>query len=230
MWQNHTNIQITSMSLNHVDVIVGDHNNGEWRFTGMYGFSEEENKVKTGALMSALARAEEMPWLCGGDFNLMLVASEKRGGDGFNANEANILREAMEACKFMDMGFVGYEFTWSNNRGGDANIQERLDRFFVNDLWKAKFPNSFVSHVPKRKSDHLPLLMSIRGGQAVRGSRAKGKRFRFEAMWLMEEESSEVVKGEWNHEDDVRINLARTTNKLTTWSRQKFGNVAKELR
>lgn len=134
LWKQDINIQLTTVLLNHIDVVVRDIRREEWGFTSIYGFPEEENKVKTCALLKALARATKLPWLCGGDFNLMLMESEKRGGEVFNTNEANILREAMEDCQFMDLGFVGYEYTWSNNRGGNANIQERLDRFFANDL------------------------------------------------------------------------------------------------
>lgn len=230
LWQNELNIQITTMSANHIDVLVEDSINGDWRFTGVYGHPEEENKVNTGALLQALAQAPVMPWLCGGDFNIMLMESEKKGGADFKVHEATILREAMEVCQFMDLGFVGYEFTWSNNRGGEANIQERIDRFFANDLWKTRFAGSFVSHLTKRKSDHLPLLASVCGGQVAVAMRNKTKRFRFEAMWLREEESTEVVTSAWQRGMDVGVNLRRTAHNLTTWSRKKFGNVAKELR
>ncbi|XP_048496581.1 uncharacterized protein LOC125495795 [Beta vulgaris subsp. vulgaris] len=210
MWRSTIKIQITSFSANHIDVIVGEEDQGEWRFTGIYGFPEEENKDKTGALMIALARATELPWLCGGDFNLLLTANEKKGGDGFNAREADIFRRAMEACHFSDLGFVGYDFTWSNNRGGDANIQERLDRFFANNSWKDKFPGSFVSHLTKRKSDHLPIVISVRTAQAAGSRRPKAKRFRFEAMWLREEGSTAVVKETWHRGSDAGVNIIRT--------------------
>lgn len=97
----------------------------------------------------------------------MLTSSEKQGGDGFNINEANILRSAVETCEFVDMGYIGYDFTWSNNRGGEANIQERLDRFLANEMWKTQYPGSFVSHLTRRKSDHLPLLLCMRDYQEV---------------------------------------------------------------
>nr|CCA66036.1 hypothetical protein [Beta vulgaris subsp. vulgaris] len=230
LWRSEIKVQVMSMSSNHIDIVVGEEAQGEWRFTGIYGYPEEEHKDKTGALLSALARASRRPWLCGGDFNLMLVASEKKGGDGFNSREADIFRNAMEECHFMDLGFVGYEFTWTNNRGGDANIQERLDRFVANDLWKIKFPGSFVSHLPKRKSDHVPIVASVKGAQSAATRTKKSKRFRFEAMWLREGESDEVVKETWMRGTDAGINLARTANKLLSWSKQKFGHVAKEIR
>lgn len=175
LWQHDLQTQVVSFSPNHIDVFVDDGLAGEWRFTGIYGFPEDENKEKTGALLKALARATEVPWLCGGDFNLMVMASEEKAGGDFNVHEAEILRSAMEECRFIDMGFVGYGFTWSNNRGGAANIQERLDRFFMNKLWQTKFPGSFVSHLTERKSDHLPLVVSVRGVQGRGGADKKQK-------------------------------------------------------
>lgn len=230
LWKHEMNITLTSMSTNHIDVIVADEHKGDWRFTGIYGFIEEENKVKTGALLQALARTSVMPWLCGGDFNLMMVSSEKRGGDDFKIDEANILRSAVEACDFVDMGYIGYDFTWSNNRGGEANIQERLDRFFANDLWKQKFPGSFVTHLTKRKSDHLPILMFMREYREVNRRQTKKKCFRFEAMWLREEESLKVVSEAWQKGGDAVVNLMRNAHKLGSWSKQTFGNTAKEIR
>lgn len=61
--------------------------------------------------------------MCGGDFNLTM-AHEKKGGDEFKLHEAEILGNAVDVCSFVDMGFVSYEYTWSNNRGGDANTRK----------------------------------------------------------------------------------------------------------
>lgn len=49
-----------------------------WRFTGFYGHPEEDLKHETGELMKHLSREESLPWLCGGDFNLLLTAKEKK--------------------------------------------------------------------------------------------------------------------------------------------------------
>ena len=68
----------------------------------------------------------------------------------------------MEYCNLEDMNYVGYPYTWTNNQGGSDNIQERLDRFVANVSWKDNFGGSFVTHLQKRRSDHLPILLSVR--------------------------------------------------------------------
>ncbi|XP_048494509.1 uncharacterized protein LOC125494761 [Beta vulgaris subsp. vulgaris] len=232
-WKQEIDIRVTTFSQNHIDVRVIETDGTEWHFTGIYGFPEEENKVKTGALMEALARGNYVPWVCGGgggDFNLMLMTHEKKGGDHFKIHEAEILRRAVDACHFFDMGFVGYKFTWKNNRGEEANVQECLDHFFANEAWKEKFLGSYVSHLPKRKSDHVPLILYVKGCVGRTEQRKKTKQFRFEAMWLREDESENVVMKAWNKGEDAKQNLTRTTNQLSVWSRKTFGNTTKEIR
>lgn len=62
--------------------------------------------------MDALSRAHTIPWICGEGFNLMLMESEKKGGDDFKIQEAKVLQRAVKVCQFFDLGYVGYDFTW----------------------------------------------------------------------------------------------------------------------
>lgn len=101
----------------------------EWRFTCVYGYPEDENKMKTYLLLNSLYHDTKIPWLCGGDFNLMLWSSEKKGGGDFNFDQAASFRDALDQCGLDDLFYNGNPFTWRNNQGGEKNLQERLDRF-----------------------------------------------------------------------------------------------------
>ncbi|KAL2933095.1 Pentafunctional AROM polypeptide 2 [Bienertia sinuspersici] len=98
-----------------------------------------------------------------------------------------------------DLGFIGHDVTWLNNRGGENNIQERLDRLLAN--------GSFVTHLRKRKSDHLPIPLSTSGPLKVRKERRKKKVFR----------------------SDIETKFQYTTNDLNSWSTHTFGKSGKEL-
>ena len=162
VWKREVQVSVTSYLQNHIDVMMTYKGQPPWRYTGIYGHPEESKKGQTGELLRTLFDDENVPWLCGGDLNLMLWSTEKQGGGAFNFEEANILRQAMDHCKLEDMGFIGHPFTWTNNRGGLENLQERLDRFVSNMEWKEMFGGSYVSHLEKHKSDHLPLLVCIK--------------------------------------------------------------------
>lgn len=101
----------------------------------MCGYPEDELKYKTEELMEQLHLESQLPWLYGGDFNLLLTLNEKKGGNAFNARAVDIFRKAIEACNLVDIAYTGYDFTWCNGRGGEDNIQERLDRFLATRSW-----------------------------------------------------------------------------------------------
>lgn len=197
LWSAKVDMSIQSFSLLHIDSHVCINGAEPWRFTGVYGYPEDSLKHQTCDLIQQLRYESQLPWICGGDFNLMMVSGEKKGGNSFNMSDAQMFRDVVEKCELRDMGFVGHEYTWSNNQPCENNIQERLDRFLGCDNWKNLFPGSFVSYLSKRKSDHLPILLHVVSeGWAGRERRFK-KLFRFEEMWLREESCNEVVRKCW---------------------------------
>ncbi|XP_057248295.1 uncharacterized protein LOC130590250 [Beta vulgaris subsp. vulgaris] len=230
LWREDWDITILSFSTNHIDSIVNAEGGMTWRFTGIYGFPETENKAKTGALLKTLHNRESMPWLCGGDFNLMLWSVEKQGGGDFRFEEAELFREACDHCELYDLNYVGHPFTWTNNQGGDHNLQERLDRFLANSQWQTKFGHSYVTHLEKRRSDHLPILLSIRTKLPQSGKKRNKRLFRFEEMWTREEECGEVIAANWRKGGDAAVNVGRIASDLREWSMAKFGDFAKEMR
>lgn len=75
------NIEIMSLSINHIDVRVWDEvANPDWRFMGFYGNPEEANKFLSWDLLNTLSALITLLWICGGDFNEILLDSEKKGG------------------------------------------------------------------------------------------------------------------------------------------------------
>lgn len=70
------------------------------------------------------------------------------------------MRRMVDCCGLIDMGYVGTPFTWMNMRSGLANIQERLDRAMCNQEWQDLFSDTVVKHLPRVKSDHVPLLIT----------------------------------------------------------------------
>ncbi|TXG67121.1 hypothetical protein EZV62_008396 [Acer yangbiense] len=52
------------------------------------------------------------------------------------------LKEVVEECNLVDLGFLGPRLTWNNKREGKNNIQERLDMFLANESWRDQFWNA----------------------------------------------------------------------------------------
>ena len=79
LWLKEIQVSLLSQSSNHIDVeVVGvDSENG---FTGVYGWLETQNKLKTCELLHDLKPRSMLLWLIGGDLNEILYHHEKFGG------------------------------------------------------------------------------------------------------------------------------------------------------
>ena len=231
-WGDEINLTLLSCSLNHMDFRVEEENGRHWRLTGMYGYPEEENKAKTWDLMKTLSRDTSLPWLCFGDFNCIAAHEEKRGGPMKNQREIDGFRDALNACHFSSLWFEGHPYTWSNNRVDIDNTQERLDRVLVTEAWQDMFPRSKTEHLPKRRSDHVPIKILIQGAAEGVSSNVKRRRgFKFEKTWLRDEKCRDVVKDAWQliPSNSIRGKLALCANKLRGWSMKRPANFKSEI-
>ncbi|KAK2641420.1 hypothetical protein Ddye_023183 [Dipteronia dyeriana] len=106
LWSSYVDVSLVSYSNFHIDVDIVSHKDIRWRFTGFYG-----------------------------DFNEILMDSEKSGGIQRPQNLMENFRSALNDCGLQDIGFVGSTFTWCNKRDGEDMIQERLDRVVCDCQW-----------------------------------------------------------------------------------------------
>ena len=81
---------------------------------------------------SKIAKLHNHPWLMLGYFNEILSSEDKYGGNQINLNRTLEFKECIDNCNFLDLGFVGLKFTWTNKRLVTSLILERLDRCFAN--------------------------------------------------------------------------------------------------
>lgn len=123
------NVTITSYSSHHIDAVVHNESGKVWRYTGVYGHLEANQKHHTWTLLKRLAGLSSYPWCCFGDFNEILHLHEKTRGNDRNINLIAEFREAVQACNLVDVGYERHLYTWSNRRYGPYHTEERLDRF-----------------------------------------------------------------------------------------------------
>lgn len=79
-------------------------------------------------MMNGIARYEQEPWMCIGDFNEIAWSSEKQGGSQRSFMVMENFCDAVCRCNLQVLGFHGHTYTWTNGRVGCDNVQERLDR------------------------------------------------------------------------------------------------------
>lgn len=106
-------------------------------------------------------------------------------------------RDAMNKCRFRDLGYVGPRYTWSKLFASGESWWIRLDRALVTPEWYSRFANAKLYHLSTTASDHC--ILALRWSQGGK-RRTKGEKpFRFEAMWLCDPRCSKVVSEAWEH-------------------------------
>ena len=112
LWKNEVNLVVRPvMSHYHIDVEITGDDGFVWRLTGMYRESKSGEKEKTWRLLRALHGQSALPWMCFGDFNEILFASEKQGGHPRAQSCMEKFRTALEYCELEDLGFSGDPYT-----------------------------------------------------------------------------------------------------------------------
>ncbi|XP_059295549.1 uncharacterized protein LOC132048883 [Lycium ferocissimum] len=177
-----------------------------------------------------LESSMELPWMVGGDFNIILSEKEKLGGLPVTWNESEDFAFCIKSCELFDVGFKGSLFTWWNGRSAADCIFKRVDRVVVNQQFQNLFANIEVEHLSRTGSDHTPLLLSC-GDEIVTFTRP----FRFLNFWINHDSFKELITQNWSTEGTgspylkFKLKLKKLKRVLSQWSRDTFGDIFQQL-
>ncbi|KAK1554997.1 hypothetical protein Q3G72_020206 [Acer saccharum] len=233
MWNDSIDVTVLSFSVDHIDARIRMPDGFAWRFSGFYGNPCPSHRGESWNLLRRLRAVDDLPWVCGGDFNELLSVSEKRGGAAKSISDMVAFRQAIDDCELTDLGYSGPNYTWNNKREGKDNIQQRLDRFLANQQWIDSFLQVTVKHLGFFVSDHRPILLEFDSDSRIQKGAERG--FLFEPFWMKEEDFSEVVKDAWTEKSppqsvlDLKYKLSWCAAKLMGWSKERFGSLRKSI-
>jgi len=160
LWKNNILLEVINFIVNHVLAKITEEDGFVWYLTGFYGWPAQQ-KGNSWKLLKYLQTFVEGPWVVIGDFNAYLHAWEKKSRRQPQNSQVKAFREALDCCHLQDLGFLGYPYTWSNNRPGEANTKIRLDRGVANKEWTEKFQMSKIIHLPTHASNDLPIMIHV---------------------------------------------------------------------
>nr|XP_016449536.1 PREDICTED: uncharacterized protein LOC107774498 [Nicotiana tabacum] len=181
---------------------------------------------------SLYAMASDMivPWLVGGDFNVIWDEEEKFGALSVSLNEVDDFRHCINTCNLTDLGFKGSIYTWWNGRSEEDCNFKRLDRCLGNIEFQQTFPGLEVSHLSKIGSDHCPMLL-----KCDTASLTIKKSFRFLNFWVQQASFKDLVKENWKADfaanPFVTFNhkLKKLKKALSTWSKATYGDIFQKI-
>ena len=139
IWKHEVDVDAINFTQNHILAKVREEYSFLWYMIGFYGWPETTQKSKSWALLHHLMSFVEGPWMCIGDFNVILHSHEKQSARPPLYSQMDEFKEALERYHLLDLGFVGYPVTWNNKCLGSTNTKQHLDRVVATESWKAKF-------------------------------------------------------------------------------------------
>ena len=195
-----------------------------WLLIAVHGPPYLAKRKKFRELMEYLIDCFSGHWLVIGDLNSTASNLDKSGGNQKGECSSRSFRNFVDNVGAIDMGFSGPKYTWTNKRSGWANIRSKLDRGICNSDWLSLFPKTGVRHLTAHNSDHNPIILDthLESSKGVRP-------FQFEAMWVRDPSSHEVVENAWYdplegaHDMVLAKKFQKFRKGFIVWNKQVFG-------
>ncbi|XP_070034440.1 uncharacterized protein [Nicotiana tomentosiformis] len=194
--------------------------------TVVYAKTKARRKKNLWRQLTRISNQIDIPWSIGGDFNIIMDASEKKGGNLHRLSKSIDFIKCMDECGMSDVGYSRSDYTWTNGRKKWKRILQRLDRVFYNDAWSSSFPIAIVRHLPKTGSDHNVLLYNC-----AEATTPPIKYFRCLDFWVDQPDSLRVVEEFWEEKPYrnamyiLHQKLKNLSHCLIRWSRENIRNI-----
>ncbi|XP_074297367.1 uncharacterized protein LOC141628079 [Silene latifolia] len=134
-------------------------NRNVFYLTMVYAFNGAQEREPLWAHLRRISHLVNGPWAIAGDFNCVLSAAERIGGNS-PSSEMDSFRACVDDCGVIDITSVGSVFTWNNKQKPEARIYSRLDRFLINKDWSDHMPDAYAHFLPEGLYDHNPCIVS----------------------------------------------------------------------
>ncbi|KAL4388382.1 hypothetical protein GQ457_09G019490 [Hibiscus cannabinus] len=192
-----------------------------FRITFIYASPEVGKRRSLWPQLRALEPEQGIPWVLGGDLNVIGNSCERRGGSERRSGVCPLFGDFLFEIGLLDMGFHGPQFTW--RRG---NLFQRLDRCLCNKAWYDSFSMSEVFHLVKLGSDHRPILLD----SGVRRENSGCKPFRYLAAWNEHVDFPSMLARSWSNELSIHENIIQFQEMSSAWSLEVFGHIGNRKR
>jgi hypothetical protein len=158
------------MSTNEVEVSIYDHNhhyilalcknktnNQQYGLVCIYGDPHHRSmNVIWDQVLNFVTLNASMPMFCMGDMNEIMHNHEKLGPSRVHVNRINAFYTYGKHYGFIDLGYNGPAYTWTNKRFSSVPTCGRLYRYLGNAEWCRAFSSTAIYHLPMIYNNHFP--------------------------------------------------------------------------
>ncbi|XP_050142216.1 uncharacterized protein LOC126618176 [Malus sylvestris] len=164
-WRDANDLVLVKYGDFFIEVLIEDGvRHFKWRSVVVYACTDERKRTQQfEVLLTRLAGYTE-PCLLMGDFNDLLLDSEKDRENDRSVASMRAFRNFVAYASLLDLGFEGYSYTWRNIQE-EGFIQERLDCALATHDWVQSYQQAIVKHMELEGSDHVMLVLSTEVNQ-----------------------------------------------------------------
>jgi hypothetical protein len=126
--------------------------------------------------------------------------------------------KAIHKLGILELPLSGQQYTWSSMQQNP--LLERLDWFFISQVWSLEFPRTLARTLTRDLSDHVPCAIHIKT------SVPRPRIFRFENFWKELKDFQDTFKQAWSipqFKPDLALNLTAkfkaTRKHLKDWQK-----------
>jgi len=195
----------------------------------VYGPQRIDDKLKfLDSLGDLRDRHVGIPWIVGGDFNMIKSLFEKIGGMRILTKDSLEFQTFIDKMNLVDVEMNTGLFTLNNKRGGKSQVASNLDRFLISENLMLENKEIIAEVLPFGGSDHWAIQMEIKGINILRN-----KPFRFENIWLSHPDFFNNIKNWWTKDLQIQgtrmfllhKRLKHIKLRLKDWNINEFDNI-----
>ena len=116
-----------------------------WALVAVYGAAQPELKPDFLADLVRMCGSEQLPYLVGGDFNIIRQREDKNN-DNFDGRWSFMFNTIIESLDLREIELSGRKFTWANALPNPT--YEKLDRVLASVEWEHKSSSNSSGFVP----------------------------------------------------------------------------------
>ncbi|XP_059295426.1 uncharacterized protein LOC132048754 [Lycium ferocissimum] len=202
-WSGDWNATVVANEVQHVTLKL--HNpilQKEVMFIAVYAKCDAMERHDLWESVSYISLNHQMPWIVGGDFNIILSEEEKQGGLPVLQQETADFAQFVNMCGLVELKYYSSRFTWWNGRIDNDCIFKRPDRVFGNQELMQILSSNEVTHLIRKCSDHASLhVLCDRSG---------------EGNWLLDFATNPFV--------ELHAKMKKVKKALANWNKNTYGN------
>nr|XP_016433102.1 PREDICTED: uncharacterized protein LOC107759635 [Nicotiana tabacum] len=126
-----------------------------------------------------------------GDFNSVLKAGDRIGGNPVTRAEVKDFHSCVEECGLLEVPAQGNRYTWKDKHE-EQRIFSKIDWVFTNGEWLDVMPACRAIFLPEGISDYRPAKVSL-----IEERRNFKKSFQFCNMWAQHPQFNAIVQEGW---------------------------------